>query len=92
MKLTKDDINRIYDEMERRLDKDIKELYEDGYFNDKNQDEYTKDMRYNRMQGVYGTLMAITTDDEWRDLVWIIYKVDQERGYIRKKHSTERKV
>lgn len=68
MKLTKDEINRVYDEIERRTSKDIKDgtLQELGIFE-------------HRQQGMFAALMALS--DNWADVVFMIDEIERERGY-----------
>lgn len=67
MTMTREDIKKVMDEFIRRMDIDINDWIEDGY------EFSSKDIREeiaSRMQGVYGTIMALVPNKNWRDIVW----------------------
>lgn len=73
VRLTKDDIEKIYDELDRRINEDIK----DG--NLPAREKYISEERASRAQGVYGTIMAIVPNDNWRDIVWWMDEIEEKR-------------
>lgn len=72
MVFTKQDIKAVYDELDRRIELDMS----DGTIPDCIELKYT---RSDRLQGVYGTLMALATNENWRDIVWWCEEIERER-------------
>ena len=71
---TQEDIERILNEVERRIDIEVK----DGMFT--HQDEI-KEYLAVMMQGVYSTLMV--TSDDWPSVVTMLDKSEDERFWKR---------
>lgn len=74
MRLTKADIERVYDEFDRRLGMDMREAYYDGHI-----DIDIDGTRRDRLQGVYGTLMVLVPQDNWSEIVFWIDEIERER-------------
>lgn len=73
MEYTRRDIERIYDELDRRMNADIKR-------GDIPADEQSiHNERITRLQGVYGTIMVTASDANWRDIVWWLDEIEAER-------------
>lgn len=72
----KEDISRVYDEVERRLEIDVSDLYEDG-ISGKELNRIITETRLAMLQGVYSTLMMLSLD--WPDVVQMINKEENER-------------
>lgn len=73
MDMTRKDIERIYDELDRRMDADIRR-------GDIPMDERAiHNERIARLQGVYGTIMVSVSDANWRDIVWWMDDIEAER-------------
>lgn len=62
--LSKEQISAIMSEFQRRLDMDIK----DGTVPLKW--SFLRAEVATRMQGVYGTIMSLVPNENWRDIVW----------------------
>ena len=79
MTLTREDIVKVYDELDRRMELDIY----DGTMSDKAGVAYSREWLVGeyeaRMQGVYGTLMALVPNDNWCDIVTWIREIEYER-------------
>ena len=60
---TKDDIEKVMSEFARRLKMDIGELIPRNA-------RYIREEIACRMQGVYGTIMAVVPNRNWQDCVW----------------------
>lgn len=76
IKFEKEDISRVYDEVQRRLEMDVRDLCEDGISGE----ELTNIIRETRLamlQGVYSTLMVLSLD--WPDVVQMTDKEENER-------------
>lgn len=76
IKFEKEDISRVYDEVQRRLEIDVRDLCEDGISGE----ELTNIIRETRLamlQGVYSTLMVLSLD--WPDVVQMTAKEENER-------------
>lgn len=71
--ITKQDVEKIYDELDRRIQLDI----EDGTI--PNKDKWIWDERASRLQGVYGTMMAIVSNENWQKIVWWKDDIEEER-------------
>lgn len=72
--LTKEQVEAIYDELDRRMDGDIK----DGSI-PADKPKWIAEERKSRLQGVYGTIMAIVPNNNWRDIVWWIRETERKR-------------
>lgn len=70
MTITKQNLEKIYDEVERRINIDIKS-------NVLKTERENKDTRSDMMQGVYSALMTIA--DNWEDVVWYIDEEEKKR-------------
>jgi len=70
MTITKENLEKIYDEVERRINIDIKS-------NVLKTEREIKDTRSDMMQGVYSALMTIA--DNWEDVVWYIDEEEKKR-------------
>lgn len=66
MVFTREDVKKVMDEFDRRLRMDI----EDGTIPEKAR--YIREEIATRMQGVYGTIMAVVPNRNWQDVVWWI--------------------
>lgn len=77
--LTKEDITKVYNELDRRMDMDIA----DGTIPMR----YIDEERKARLQGVYGTIMAIVPNRNWQDIVWWIDEIEEERYYPEGKYD-----
>lgn len=77
--LTKEDITKVYNELDRRMDMDIA----DGTIPKR----YIDEERKARLQGVYGTIMAIVPNRNWQDIVWWIDEIEEERYYPEGKYD-----
>ena len=79
MKLTKKDVVKVYDEFDRRISLDIY----DGTISDKAGRLYSREFLIeeykSRLQGVYGTLMALSEDDNWSDVAFWCRSIEDER-------------
>lgn len=75
-KFEEEDISRVYDEVERRLEIDVSDLYEDG-ISGKELNRIITETRLAMLQGVYSTLMTLSAD--WPDVVQKIGKEENER-------------
>lgn len=64
MIFTREDITRVMREAKRRMDDDI----HDGFI--PQNARYIRAELASRMQGVYGTIMAVVPNNNWRDVVW----------------------
>lgn len=64
MEFTREDIAKVMEETKRRMDFDIKE----GVL--PRNARYIKAELATRMQGVYGTIMAVVPNKNWCDIVW----------------------
>lgn len=74
--LTKEDIIKVYDELDRRMNMDI----EDGTVPRR----YTDEERNARLQGLYGTIMALVPNSNWRQIVQWFDEIEEERyGHLR---------
>lgn len=62
--LNEDHIKSIMTELERRIDLDIA----DGTIPMNHR--YIREELATRMQGVYGTIMVLVPNDNWREIVW----------------------
>lgn len=80
MKFTRQDIEKVYDEFDRRMHIDIV----DGTIPDCIELKYTYS---DRLQGVYGTIMALASDANWREVVWWIDEIENERYGYRAGHG-----
>lgn len=69
--VTSEQVGAVFDEMERRISIDVRE----GYIEAQDIPEYRKAM----LQGVYGTLMAISAN--WPDVVRMMDVEEENRGY-----------
>ena len=75
---TREQVEAVYDEVDRRLEMDIR----DGYFYNKQgnfQDAEYKDYRAAMLQGVYSALMA--TASNWSEVVTSMIVPIEERRY-----------
>lgn len=73
LNLTKEDIVDVYDELDRRINMDIEDKTIPA--------RYIEEERKARLQGVYGTLMALVPIKNWREIVWWIDEIEEERYY-----------
>ena len=72
MEFTRQDIEKVYDEFDRRMLIDIM----DGTIPDCIERNY---IYRDRLQGVYGTIMALASDENWREVVWWIDEIERKR-------------
>ena len=78
IRLTKEDIVKIYDELDRRMERDIKDYLEDN----KEVKRQVIEIEYGaRLQGVYGTIKAIVPNDNWCEIVRWIDEIEAEHNY-----------
>lgn len=63
---TQEDVKKVMEELKRRLDMDIKEgaIPQNA--------KYIRAELASRMQGVYGTVMAVVPNSNWQKCVWWI--------------------
>lgn len=66
IKFEKEDISRVYDEVQRRLELDVQELCEDG-IDGEELHNIIRETRVAMLQGVYSTLLALSAN--WPDVV-----------------------
>lgn len=71
--LHRSDIDKIYDEFDRRINIDI----EDGTL--PNDPRFIDIERKSRAQGLYGTIMALVPNENWQHIVWWIDEVEEQR-------------
>ena len=76
---TKEDIIKVYDELDRRMELDI----EDGTVPRR----YIEEERRARLQGLYGTIMVLVSNKEWQQIVWWIDEIEEERYYPEGKYD-----
>lgn len=72
--LTREQVEAIYDELDRRMDFDIKEGDIPA-----NKPKWIAEERKSRLQGLYGTIMALVSNGNWRDIVWWIQDIEEKR-------------
>lgn len=72
--LKREDIERVYDELDRRIKVDIK----DGTL-PSGRDKWIWEERAARLQGVYGTLMVLVPNSNWRQIVQWKDDIEEER-------------
>lgn len=70
---TKEDIVKVYDELDRRINMDVEDSIVPR--------RYVEDERKSRLQGLYGTLMVLVPNENWREIVWWIDEIEEERYY-----------
>ena len=78
MKYTREDIQSVYDEVERRIQMDIKNGYltdKDGYI----QPETISEYRDTILQGVYATFMILS--DDWPNVCQMCIEEEESRGW-----------
>ena len=73
IKLTKEDIAKVYDEIDRRVNMDMK----DGFLDGDSVEDYYKTL----LQGVYGAIMAIS--DNWCDITSWMDEIEVDRYWWR---------
>lgn len=73
MRLTRTDIEKVYDELDRRINNDV----EDGLI--PNSSRFIREEYRSRLQGVYGTIMALVPNENWRDIVWWMDDIEADR-------------
>lgn len=73
MTFTREQIEAVYDELDRRIDLDIADETLP------NKARWIWDERASRLQGVYGTLMALATNKNWQDITWWISDIEEKR-------------
>ena len=78
---TREDIIKVYDELDRRMEMDIK----DGLIPPR----YIEEERKIRLQGVYGTLMCLCSPGNWLDITWWINTIEEERYYPKGKYDDQ---
>ena len=78
---TKEDIIKVYDELDRRMELDI----EDGTVPRR----YIGEERKARLQGLYGTSMVLVSNKEWQQIVWWIDEIEEERYYPEGKYDDQ---
>lgn len=64
MEFTREDIAKVMKETQRRMDDDI----HDGII--PQNAKYIRAELASRMQGVYGAIMAVVPNRNWRDITW----------------------
>ena len=78
IRLTKEDIVKIYDELDRRMERDIKDYLDDN----KEVKRQVIAIEYGaRLQGVYGTIKAIVPNDNGCEIVRWIDEIEAEHNY-----------
>lgn len=75
-KFEEEDISRVYDEVQRRLELDVRDLCEDGISGEE-LSNIIRETRLAMLQGVYSTLMMLSAD--WPDVVQMTSKEENER-------------
>lgn len=78
---THEDLVKVYDELDRRMAMDI----EDGTVPCR----YIEEERKARLQGLYGTIMALASNKEWQQIVWWIDEIEEERYYPEGKYDDQ---
>lgn len=78
---TKEDLIKVYDELDRRMNLDL----EDGTVPRR----YATEERKARLQGVYGTLMALVPNKNWQSITWWIDEIEEERYYPEGKYDDQ---
>ena len=73
IRITKEDVERVYDEFDRRIKEDIK----DGTI--PMDEKAIHEEAVTRLQGVYGTLMALVSNEHWITVSVMIDQVEAER-------------
>ena len=73
--LKKDDITKIYDEVDRRLRFDV--------YDECLTPEEIPAERASMLQGVYSAICSIVPIDNWREIVWWIDDIERERYDMR---------
>lgn len=71
--LTREDIESVYDELDRRMYVDVK----DGTI--PYSERWIREERASRLQGVYGTLMALVPNRNWQDITTWIHEIEEKR-------------
>ena len=78
IRLAKEDIIKIYDELDRRMERDIKDYLDDR----KEVSRQVIKTEYRaRLQGVYGTIKAIVPNDNWCEIVHWLDEIEAEDNY-----------
>ena len=72
--LTKEQVEKVYDELDRRIAFDIKEGDIPA-----NKPKWIEQESRSRLDGVYGTMMALVPNSNWRDIVWWISEIEEKR-------------
>lgn len=78
IRLTREDIIKIYDELDRRMETDIKDYLED--YKEVSRQAIKTEYRA-RLQGVYGAIKAIVPNDNWCEIVHWIDENEAEHNY-----------
>jgi len=73
MEFTREDIEKVYDELDRRMEIDIRD--EAIPWNG----DSIREERASRLQGVYGTIMALAPDKNWQEVVRWFGEIEEER-------------
>lgn len=76
IRFEKEDISRVYDEVQRRLEIDVRDLCEEGISGEELHN-IIRETRLAMLQGVYSTLMVLSLG--WPDVVTMIDKEENER-------------
>lgn len=74
--LTKEDVIKVYDELDRRMEIDTEDMMDIPNFNI---NRWIWDERASRLQGVYGTIMALVPNRNWQDIVYWKNQIEEER-------------
>lgn len=72
MIFTREDVTKVMKETKRRIDMDI----HDGAI--PQNARYIREEIALRMQGVYGTIMAVVPNSNWQDVVWWLHEELEE--------------
>lgn len=72
--LTKEQVEAVYDELDRRIDIDA-----DWDVAADDASKWIAEERKSRLQGVYGTIMAIVPYSNWQDVVRWIQEIEERR-------------
>lgn len=72
--LTKEQVEAVYDELDRRIDIDADW---DAMADDAS--KWIAEERKSRLQGVYGTIMAVVPNSNWQDIVRWIQEIEERR-------------
>lgn len=75
-KFEEEDISRVYDEVQRRIELDVHDLFEDGISGEE-LSNIIRETRLAMLQGVYSTLMVLSAD--WPEVVQMTSKEENKR-------------